>query len=295
MVDGHGTAKYVTGRLIASSADRNWPSLLAERWSHGCGSLPQLTPRDTEIGVLLKGQCRVERAGGGMRQDTRGTPGTTWLCPSGIREEYIYLHTPLDDILHLYVPAEPFSRTLLEDLNIDSRNLTVRYDAVDYDPFIDFIAKRVLHEMNFATSSGSLLIETLSAALSAHLVHKYSETGVRVPKTTDQRGLDRSRLSRVIDFVEANITRSLNVADMARVACLSPAHFARGFRAATGQTPHEFVSERRLALAKQMLLDGRSISEISSAAGFSSKANFARAFRRATHMTAGEFRANNVS
>ena len=79
---------------------------------------------------------------------------------------------------------------------------------------------------------------------------------------------------------------------MARTACLSPAHFARLFKNTTGRTPHQFVSDRRLALAKTMLAEpDRPIAEIAYAAGFSSQANFARAFRLATGMTPGQFRA----
>jgi AraC family transcriptional regulator len=96
----------------------------------------------------------------------------------------------------------------------------------------------------------------------------------------------------VIEFVEAHITSEFAVSDMARTACLSPAHFTRLFKVTTGRTPHEFVSERRLALAKGILIEGqRPIAEIAYTAGFSPQANFARAFRRATNVTPCQFRA----
>jgi AraC family transcriptional regulator len=85
------------------------------------------------------------------------------------------------------------------------------------------------------------------------------------------------------------------VADLAAVACMSPAHFARSFKATTGLRPHEFVSRRRLDLAKRLLADDhRSVSEIALSTSFSSQSNFARAFRGATGMTPRDYRARRL-
>jgi AraC family transcriptional regulator len=86
----------------------------------------------------------------------------------------------------------------------------------------------------------------------------------------------------VVEFIRSNLEAERTVTQTASVAGISPAHFARSFRLATGSTPHEFVSHQRLALAKMRLLreDGQ-IAEIALAAGFSSQGNFSRAFRKA--------------
>jgi AraC family transcriptional regulator len=295
-IAGHGAEKYVTGQLLDGSKGRNWPHLLAERWSHRAGDLPSVLPRDTEIAMLLRGHSVVERQGGGMRQRTVGRRGTIWLCPAGIREEYINVSEPIEDCLHIYLPGQPFADTLLQDLEIDPSRMTLRYESVARDPFIEQIAERILLELTTETSAGPLLVESLSSALSAHLVHAYSATEIRLkPPANCNRPLDQRRLARVVDFVEAHITDEFAVADMARTACLSPAHFARQFKVTTGLTPHRFVSERRLALAKAMLIEpDRPIADIALAAGFSSQANFSRAFRGATGLTPGQFRAQEI-
>jgi AraC family transcriptional regulator len=296
-IAGHGAEKYVTGDLIDGSQDRNWPHLLAERWSHRAGDLPSVLPRDTEIAMFLRGNSVVERQGGGMRQRTSGHRGTIWLCPAGIREEYINVSEPVADCLHIYLPGQPFEDTLLQDLEIDPSRMTLRYESVDHDPFIEQVAELILQELNTETSAGRLLIETLSSALSAHLVHKYAANAIPLkPPPSSDKPLDQRRLARVIEFVDANISREFAVADMARTACLSPAHFARVFKVRTGLTPHQFVSERRLTLAKQMLADlYRPIVDVAYTAGFSSQANFTRAFRRATNMTPGQFRGQTAA
>ena len=75
---------------------------------------------------------------------------------------------------------------------------------------------------------------------------------------------------------------------------MSPAHFSRSFKAATGSAPHEYVSLQRLDLAKRLLLTSdRLLIDIAYATGFSSQANFNRAFRRAVGTTPGAYRMRN--
>jgi AraC family transcriptional regulator len=108
--------------------------------------------------------------------------------------------------------------------------------------------------------SGRLLVESMSHTLSAYLVQRYSDEGVRLKVTaTVDKPLDGRRLSRVMDFVDAQISGDLAVSDMAKIACLSPAHFARSFKATTGRTPHEFVSGRRFDLARKIVVRGTSL------------------------------------
>jgi AraC family transcriptional regulator len=108
--------------------------------------------------------------------------------------------------------------------------------------------------------------------------------------------IDGRRMARVMAFVSQHIERNFTVADLAEAACMSPAHFARSFKATTGQCPHEFVSRIRLALAKRMLADQQlPISDIALSTGFSSQSNFSRAFRDATGMTPRAWRATSAA
>jgi AraC family transcriptional regulator len=140
------------------------------------------------------------------------------------------------------------------------------------------------------------LIESLGSALSAHLVHAYAATSVRLkPSIGAHKPLDPKRLSRVTDFINASVERDFTVNELASVARMSPAHFSRSFKAATGTAPHEYVSRQRLDLAKQLLrTSNRLLVDIAYATGFSSQANFNRAFRKAVGTTPSLFRARKL-
>jgi AraC family transcriptional regulator len=277
--------------MTQSSSGRRWSNVLVERWGHAPGELPSLTPRATEVAVLLRGRTLVDRVGSGMRQVRHGHPGTVWLCPSGINEDYINVAQPIEDCLHIFLPDRPFAESMLRDLDIDPSKVELRYETIDQDAFIDSVASLIVSELSHETSAGPLLMETLGLALSAHLVHRYSAVNIR-PKPAGEKPIDRKRLARVMDFIHCNLDTDLSVATLASIACMSPAHFARSFRAATGRPPHEYISEQRLSLAKQRLRDvNNTLADIAAAAGFSSPSNFARAFRNAVGVTPTQFRA----
>jgi AraC family transcriptional regulator len=180
---------------------------------------------------------------------------------------------------------------MLQDLDIDPARAGLRYEAIGYDPFIEQIAFAIHRELQRETSSGRLLVESLGQSLSAYLINSYSELPTRTARPAPPRAFDRRRMARVMEFIDAHIDQNFTVAELASVACMSPAHFARSFKATTGRAPHEFVSKARLERAKRLLADERQpVTDIALSSGFSSPSNFARAFRNATGTTPGHYR-----
>jgi AraC family transcriptional regulator len=142
------------------------------------------------------------------------------------------------------------------------------------------------------TSAGRLLGETLERDIAVRLIKEYIRTRrTRTLELITREGLDRRRLSRVLDFIEVNLQGDLTITRLATIACLSRFHFARAFKAATGQSPHRYVCMKRLARAKAMLMKGeRSLIDVALALGFSGQTNFTRAFRQLTGQTPGQYR-----
>src|SRR5207244_8166896 len=69
---------------------------------------------------------------------------------------------------------------------------------------------------------------------------------------TSSRRPIASRTAAVQLFVEANLERTIHLADLAGRAELSLHHFARAFKMSAGMTPRAFVEERRIERAKQL-------------------------------------------
>lgn len=89
------------------------------------------------------------------------------------------------------------------------------------------------------------------------------------------------RLTIAREYAEAHHAHALSVADLARVACLSPHHFKRLFREVYGVPPHRFLRQVRLMHARHLLSDGdRPVHEVALAVGFKDASAFSRVYRQ---------------
>ncbi|MEO1234359.1 MAG: AraC family transcriptional regulator [Myxococcota bacterium] len=89
------------------------------------------------------------------------------------------------------------------------------------------------------------------------------------------------RVNRAVDYILSHLDEPLPLPTVARVACFSPYHFHRIFRALTGETLAHFVKRVRLERAVQMLAHhpGRSLTDVALACGFSGSSDFSRSFK----------------
>jgi AraC family transcriptional regulator len=118
--------------------------------------------------------------------------------------------------------------------------------------------------------------------------------------TTDNmstRGkLAKWQVKRVESFVAANLDQTISVAQLARIANLSRSHFSRSFRQNFGQTPHLYISSRRIEFAKELMLaTPASLGRIASECGLCDQPHFNRMFKRIVGMTPSAWRQSLTS
>jgi AraC-like DNA-binding protein len=100
-------------------------------------------------------------------------------------------------------------------------------------------------------------------------------------------------LLRARDLVDARFAEPLGVAELARAAGLSRAHFSREFRRAFGESPHAYLLTRRLERAAALLrTTDRSVSAICFGVGLRSVGSFTTSFTRAYGVTPTAYRAS---
>jgi transcriptional regulator GlxA family with amidase domain len=88
------------------------------------------------------------------------------------------------------------------------------------------------------------------------------------------------RLLRARDAMDRSYAEPLDVPTLARIACVSEAHFIRSFRAAFGETPNRYLQRRRVERAMWLLRStDKSVTDICMDVGFSSLGTFSRVFR----------------
>jgi transcriptional regulator GlxA family with amidase domain len=100
-----------------------------------------------------------------------------------------------------------------------------------------------------------------------------------------------AKLCQVRSLIQDCFAQVLTLDDLCLEANLSPWHFLRAFRAAFGETPHDFLTRLRLARARELLtVSTRPVTEICFDVGFSSLGSFSTLFRRHVGLSPVEFR-----
>jgi AraC family transcriptional regulator len=93
------------------------------------------------------------------------------------------------------------------------------------------------------------------------------------------RWMTSARLKIIDDFIDSNISGELSVDQIAATVGLSEGFFIRTFKAATGKSPHSYLIDRRLALARMLLRSSNhDLREVALATGFASHAHMTAAF-----------------
>lgn len=88
-------------------------------------------------------------------------------------------------------------------------------------------------------------------------------------------------LLRAKDLMDAHYAERLTVADAARAAGLSRAHFSQEFRRTFGESPHVYLLTRRLERAASLLrFTDRPVAEICMDVGLESVGSFTTSFKR---------------
>ena len=117
--------------------------------------------------------------------------------------------------------------------------------------------------------------------------------GRMVKPETDTKAtpaLPRHILRRVIERMR-DLTSDLGLQALAAESGYGRVHFARMFRAAMGQTPHQYLLRLRVERAQELIVKpSLSLTDIALDCGFSSHSHMTRTFRQLLGVTPGEYR-----
>jgi AraC family transcriptional regulator len=137
--------------------------------------------------------------------------------------------------------------------------------------------------------AGRIFGESLATAIAAYVAVNYSVFSTRFAEFRD--GLSKQRLSDVLDYIHSNLHRNLGVAEIARVAFISPYYFGKLFKRSTGQTVHQYVLDQRVRRAQSLLsTTDKGLTEIACSVGLANQSHFTTVFKTKMGVTPGYFR-----
>jgi AraC family transcriptional regulator len=151
------------------------------------------------------------------------------------------------------------------------------------DPLVYHLTHSLAAEVGPHGGRGKLYAESLVVALLGHVLR--GGTPLTNHAISDA-GLSPQKLRLCERYIDGHLADELTVEDVAGAVAMSPFHFTRAFKAATGKTPHRYVLERRIAAAESMVANtSRPLNEIAAEVGFCSPSHFSAVFQSFTGRT----------
>jgi AraC family transcriptional regulator len=185
---------------------------------------------------------------------------------------------PVQSLL-IHVNADFIARAASVLTSDDPARVEIRQRLVFQDPLLTQIGLALQHELCAPTVAGKLYAETAAQMLAVHLLRHYAQ--IDHPRKEETPRLTQQQVNRVREYVQHHLDQDLSLAELAQQSGFSPFHFARLFRQMTGESPHQYVVNRRLETAQRLLKEtDLPLSQIALMTGFSSQSHFTRTLTR---------------
>jgi AraC family transcriptional regulator len=282
----HGILWRPENQVRVTSEGLGWRSLYASTQREAPYEAAFSAVRDHLIILHLDGPVGVARALGKSQSRRVIAPGGLFMLPGGV-DFGVRLEGYLDS-LHIYLRQHIIDEVAGECGLTGHGDVELLPRLGVKDPLIEQLALSVRDALEHQDSQSQMYMDYLARLLAAHLLRKHSSLANTVLESPG--GLSRAQVELAIDYMESNLSEPLTLADVANASGLSPSHFARRFKSATGSPPHQYLMSMRVERAKRLLLQREPIAEIALDCGFSHQEHLTRVFRRLTGMTPASFR-----
>ena len=138
------------------------------------------------------------------------------------------------------------------------------------------IVKRLEQETQATGFGQELLVQSLFFQFLISISRGVSEHELRYVHA----GVCDEKTVAILQYLSAHLTEPLRIDDLASHFYISKYHMMRRFKEETGYTIHNYLNNKRLMLAREMIADGRSVNDACFACGFRDYSTFARAYKR---------------
>ena len=250
------------------------------RWRQFVGSYDLPALPDPTFVVHIAGKPKVKTWERDNWSESSSIPGCATIIPAG--QATGWLVDGELDVVTLSISSQELQAA-------PARDQFKRMRFAFTDPLGVALTRQVLAELYAPqTDERTVYVGALVNALKAHMLRGPVSANAASFPTAD---FSAYRIHHVMNAILTKPEADHSLEVMAADAGLTPSHFCRVFKKATGITPHQYVMKARLDRAQEMLGSSElSIATIADQLGFTSQSHFTRAFRQYTGQTPSGWR-----
>jgi AraC family transcriptional regulator len=285
--------RYVGGEALGDSTTLKWPGLFVRRYRFPRVVDGFLVPATAEplIACIIAGAAEFqEREIGGAWLPRRVRRGDLFVTGSKTPYELRW-RSPLGaemDVIHIHLAVEQ-CQAAFEMVYQDKASDVEVIEFFGRDETLAHLSSACAEMLSAGTAGESKRVSAIAHLLAIHIAERY--TNIASQKPDHRGGLPIARLRKVEDYVHAHLAESISIEMMAELAELSPFHFCRVFKQATGMSPLQFVTRERMLQAQRLIRETpRNLIEIGLEVGYTSPSYFAQVFRRTVGKSPSDFR-----
>ena len=211
------------------------------------------------------------------------------------------IHRPIID------PAEPYERVVvwlgrewLERRSDPGEALGTCFDTTRQRGFhlLRFDAERRLHymqriqQMEAAQRDRGFGAARMADTLCQQLLIDVNRDVLRSRTAQEERDSYRvdPKMEEILRYILSHLEEDLTVETLSRQFFISRYYLMHRFKAVTGYTVHQYITQKRLLRAGELIRSGVPVMKAAEQAGFTEYSTFLRAFRSTFHMSPREFR-----
>lgn len=270
-----------------STIDSDWSDIFYERRVRGFFETEPHIIQNHYFVVKLNPLSRAERSIDGRRVNEIQHRGYTAYIPHGCPHKVLYPDN-MGELFILNLKPEFVDRTT-EELNLPGKFSGAPKCADSVDPLVLGLGMQIDRELRQGNPHGQVFAETVAQMLAVHLITSHNNASrQRALKSPTLSGF---QLTKTLEYIDANISESISLKDMADQVQLSVYHFSRAFRSSTGLPPYQFILSKRIEFARRLLKErDDTIQDIAFAVGFAEASQFTKHFRKVTGVTPSQYR-----
>jgi AraC family transcriptional regulator len=272
---------------LRSSEDLGWNGIYVQQHIQPPWETPDYA--HTRHMILVHGtqhRVQVERAfDGRRRQEHIGSDNNVVIVPATVQHQTNW--SAESPFLLLFIEPDFLAQVAYESVTAERIQLIPQY-AMD-DPLIDQVGRSLSAELESNAWGGRLFADSLTIALSIHLIRHYSDWQQPLRQYTG--GLSQHSLQQAIAYINEHLAEELSITAIAGELEMSQYYFSRLFKQSVGLSPYQYVMQQRIKRAQNLLkITSLSILAIAVQVGFSNQNQFTIQFRKFVGTTPSAYR-----